>query len=370
MAVNVPNDGYLPDVAAGAIVEVGAIGRRRRHPPRRDAARWASRSPGGPRPRSALQELLVEAHGQRRPGPGVPGAASRIRCHPPTRPRAGRCSTSSASCRPMCCRSEPGPLHGSDAPPVPSAGGRARAAGAPLGPGSLLWSIAGDPRGLLTGSAAGIMQLMLPGLGAGVTDHSNFFDDPFDRIFRSIPYIWGSIFSEGDEGDERGRQIRDFHPDIKGTDEQGRRYHALDPEIFWWAHATFTWEFFRAQELYFARPAHPCRAGAALRRDRHVVPALRRQRPGGAARRSTTSGSASTRSAPTSSSSPRRSAGCSTPPPTPGPPDACDLPGPLSVLDGLVGRARLRPDPGAACSAACPTSSGDGSTCPGPTPTG
>lgn len=130
---------------------------------------------------------------------------------------------------------------------------RERAVGAPLGPGSILWSIAGDPRGLLTGSAAGIMQLMLPGLGAGVTDHSNFFDDPFDRIFRSIPYIWGSIFSEGDDADARGRQIRDFHPDIKGTDDRGQRYHALDPEIFWWAHATFTWEFFRAQELYFAR---------------------------------------------------------------------------------------------------------------------
>ncbi|OWY58568.1 hypothetical protein B7486_79270, partial [cyanobacterium TDX16] len=97
----------------------------------------------------------------------------------------------------------------------------------------------------------GIMQLMLPGLGAGVTDHSNFFDDPYDRIFRSIPYIWGSIFSEGEDAEQRGHQIRDFHPDIKGTDDQGRRYHALDPEIFWWAHATFTWEFFRAQELYF-----------------------------------------------------------------------------------------------------------------------
>ena len=126
-----------------------------------------------------------------------------------------------------------------------------RAQGAPLGPGSLLWSIAGDPRGLITGTAAGLMQLMLPGLGAGVTDHSNFFDDPYDRIFRSIPYIWGSIFAEGDGADERGRTIRDFHTEIKGTDDHGRRYHALDPEIFWWAHATFTWEFFRAHELYF-----------------------------------------------------------------------------------------------------------------------
>ena len=79
---------------------------------------------------------------------------------------------------------------------------RPSARGAPLGPGSLLWSIAGDPRGLIPGTAAGLMQLMLPGLGAGVTDHSNFFDDPYDRIFRSIPYIWGSIFAEGDEADD------------------------------------------------------------------------------------------------------------------------------------------------------------------------
>lgn len=137
----------------------------------------------------------------------------------------------------------------------PATAPRNKANGAPLGAGSLLWGVAGDPRSLLPGTAAGIMQLMLPGLGAGVTDHSNFFDDPFDRIFRSIPYIWGSIFAPDDgEGDTRGRQIRDFHPDIKGTDHHGNRYHALDPDIFWWAHATFTWEMFRARSLYFPRP--------------------------------------------------------------------------------------------------------------------
>ncbi len=131
---------------------------------------------------------------------------------------------------------------------------RSSPVGAPLGPGSLLWETAGDPRSLITGTAAGVMQLMLPGLGAGVTDHSDFFNDPFDRIFRSIPYIWGSIFAADDaEGDARGRQIRDFHPDIKGVDDQGRRYHALDPDVYWWAHATFTWEFFRARELYWPR---------------------------------------------------------------------------------------------------------------------
>lgn len=133
--------------------------------------------------------------------------------------------------------------------------GSAPAQGAPVGPGSLLWQVAGDPRSLLPGTAAGIMQLMLPGLGAGVTDHSDFFDDPFDRINRSVPRIWGSIFASDDaQGAQRGKAIRDFHPDIKGTDHRGKRYHALDPEVFWWAHATFTWEFFRARELFLPGP--------------------------------------------------------------------------------------------------------------------
>jgi uncharacterized protein (DUF2236 family) len=126
--------------------------------------------------------------------------------------------------------------------------------GAPLGPGSVLWKVAGDPRGLLPGTAAGILQLMLPGLGAGVTDHSNFFDDPFDRIFRSVPPIWRSIFGDDDEGAAVGRTIRGFHDHVKGADDHGRRYHALDPDVFWWAHATFTWEFFRARELLMPLP--------------------------------------------------------------------------------------------------------------------
>ncbi|MEZ5270531.1 MAG: oxygenase MpaB family protein [Microthrixaceae bacterium] len=160
------------------------------------------------------------------------------------------------------------------------------APGAPLGPGSILWNTAGDPRSLLPGTAAGIMQLMLPGLGAGVSDHSNFFEDPFDRIFRSIPVIWGSIFAEDDEeGDSRGHHIRDLHRDIKGTDSDGKRYHALDPDVFWWAHATFTWEFLRASGNCSSPPA------AAGRRSSSTP----NRSPGTAATGSRTPGSAHAR---------------------------------------------------------------------------
>ena len=34
-------------------------------------------------------------------------------------------------------------------------------------------------------------------------------------------------------------QVRDYHIGIKGVDEQGRRYSALNPDVFYWAHATF-----------------------------------------------------------------------------------------------------------------------------------
>ncbi len=134
------------------------------------------------------------------------------------------------------------------------------APGAPLGPDSLLWRIAADWRSSLSGLSAGMMQLMWPHLGRGVEEHSAFFDEPWDRINRSIPQIWATIFAPaGDDGatSDEGRTIRDLHSDIKGTDERGERYHALDPDTFWWAHATFTWEMFQTADRWDHRTLSP-----------------------------------------------------------------------------------------------------------------
>jgi uncharacterized protein (DUF2236 family) len=107
-----------------------------------------------------------------------------------------------------------------------------------LGPRSLLWRWAGDARIGLMGGTIGILQLLHPAIGAGVSDHSDFFRDPFDRIFRSLPRILGVVY-DGGRAEATGHKVRDFHRDIKGVDAAGRRYHALDPATYWWAHATF-----------------------------------------------------------------------------------------------------------------------------------
>lgn len=108
----------------------------------------------------------------------------------------------------------------------------------PLGPDSLTWKYFGDWRGLLQGPWAGSMQNMHPQLGAAVEEHSTFFAERWQRLLRSLYPIGGVVF-DGDQAPRTGAEVRDYHVDIKGVDAQGRRYHALNPDVFYWAHSTF-----------------------------------------------------------------------------------------------------------------------------------
>ena len=118
----------------------------------------------------------------------------------------------------------------------------------PLGPESLVWRYFGDNRMFLIGPRPAVLQNMLAELGQGVLDHSVFFDDTAARVKRSLPPIFSTVY--GSDDDNPGQQVRDFHTNIKGEmpSEYGAgRYHALDPDTYFWAHATFV-----DQVLYFA----------------------------------------------------------------------------------------------------------------------
>lgn len=117
------------------------------------------------------------------------------------------------------------------------------------GPGSLHWRYAGESRGYLLLVKAGLLQLMHPGLGAGVEQHSDFFNEPWERVLRSVPEIQGVTF-DWPHGARTARRIRDYHTHIKGVDAHGRRYHALDPEVYFWAHATIFDALFQMIDLY------------------------------------------------------------------------------------------------------------------------
>jgi uncharacterized protein (DUF2236 family) len=47
------------------------------------------------------------------------------------------------------------------------------------------------------------------------------------------------VVFDTDRAPRTGAEVRGYHNGIKGVDEKGRRYHALDPDAFYWAHTTF-----------------------------------------------------------------------------------------------------------------------------------
>jgi uncharacterized protein (DUF2236 family) len=109
--------------------------------------------------------------------------------------------------------------------------------GLPLGPESLTWRYFGDARGVLLAERAGVLQNMHPVISQTLVDQSDFFANPLGRILRSAGPITGVVYDEPSRA--TGHEVRDFHKGIKGTDVHGRRYRALDPEAYYWAHATF-----------------------------------------------------------------------------------------------------------------------------------
>ncbi len=124
----------------------------------------------------------------------------------------------------------------------------------PLGPGSLVWRYFGDNRMYLIGPRPAVLQNMLAELGQGVYDHSTFFADTAERLKRTIPPIFQTVYGSDEDpsGSAAGLRVRDFHHHVRGempgtSGVAAGRYHALDPDTYFWAHATFL-----EQNLYFA----------------------------------------------------------------------------------------------------------------------
>ncbi|MGC4935883.1 oxygenase MpaB family protein [Gordonia sp. DT30] len=106
-----------------------------------------------------------------------------------------------------------------------------------LGADSLIWKFYGDVRGVLGFQRLAGTENCIEQLGEAVLEHSVIFDDFLGRARRTGPPVMRTVYST--EPAKWGRTVRDFHRDIKGTISDGSRYHALNPELFYWAHATF-----------------------------------------------------------------------------------------------------------------------------------
>lgn len=85
----------------------------------------------------------------------------------------------------------------------------------------------------LGGGRALLMQLAHPSVAQGVADHSDFAEDPFSRLRRTIQVTDRIVFGDDDEADQAAAALRAVHTRVRGDD-----YEANDPSLLFWVHAS------------------------------------------------------------------------------------------------------------------------------------
>jgi uncharacterized protein (DUF2236 family) len=120
-------------------------------------------------------------------------------------------------------------------------------------PGSTVWRYAGDARLLAGAGYALILQVSHPTVGAGVGQHSNYAQDPWGRLLRTLDYTYVMVYGGDRLAAATGRRVRDLHKRIRGERADGTRYHALEPEAYAWVHATLA-QAIVAGHRAFGRP--------------------------------------------------------------------------------------------------------------------
>jgi uncharacterized protein (DUF2236 family) len=129
--------------------------------------------------------------------------------------------------------------------------GRARDPGL-FGPGSLAWRINREAVLLLGGGRALLMQVAHPLVAAGVADHSDFTQNPFDRLWRTVDAALTVIFGDGEQARSAAARVTAIHQRVRG-ERGGDAYSALDPELLLWVHATLV-DSSMASYTAFVRP--------------------------------------------------------------------------------------------------------------------
>lgn len=114
-----------------------------------------------------------------------------------------------------------------------------------FGPGSITWRVASEAILLVGGSRAVLMQIAHPLVAMGVSEHSSYMSDPFGRAERTFLMSQMLTFGSTRTAQRAARTINRLHTHVYGTLPAtageyvaGYPYHARDPELLLWVHAT------------------------------------------------------------------------------------------------------------------------------------
>jgi len=132
-----------------------------------------------------------------------------------------------------------------------------------FGPESITWRVNREGVLLLGGGAALILQVAHPLVGAGVAEHSNYREDPWGRLYRTLDLTTAIVFGSTEEAREASERIQNVHKRVHGvTKEDGGRYpagteySANDPKLGMWVQATLVATSMQVYSAYVAKLTH------------------------------------------------------------------------------------------------------------------
>ena len=132
-----------------------------------------------------------------------------------------------------------------------------------FGPDSITWRVNREGVLLLGGGAALIMQVAHPLVGAGVAEHSNYREDPWGRLYRTLDLTTKIVFGSTEQAHEASERIQNVHKRVKGVTKEdggkypaGTPYSANDPELGMWVHATLVDTSMRVYASYVGTLTH------------------------------------------------------------------------------------------------------------------
>lgn len=123
-----------------------------------------------------------------------------------------------------------------------------------FGPDSVTWRLHDDACMIAGGLRALMLQTMHPLAIAGVTQHSNFRDDPLGRLANTTRYVGTTIYGTKPEVRDSIAMVKRVHRHVVGQTSEGVAYDANDPHLLTWVHHTLVDSFLRAYRRYGAGP--------------------------------------------------------------------------------------------------------------------
>jgi uncharacterized protein (DUF2236 family) len=105
-----------------------------------------------------------------------------------------------------------------------------------FGPDSLTWRIHSEPVAMVGGLRALLLQALHPGAMAKLAEVSDFRDDPWARLERTVNYVGIVSFGTRREADRASAHVRGVH----------RKLGIDDPEQMAWVHACLVDSFLAA----------------------------------------------------------------------------------------------------------------------------